>query len=82
MPQIKISLDKTNAEFVSNYQAFGYPSKSAIVADAISRLNKIIKDEALISSAKLYQEVYENDVELQELTNDAANSCLDTVCFE
>lgn len=77
MPQIKISLDKTNAEFVTNYQAFGYSSKSAIVADAVSRLNKILKAEALIKSAELYQEVYNDDVDLQELTDNAASSCLE-----
>jgi hypothetical protein len=77
MPQIKISLDETNADFVSNYQAFGYSSKSAIVADAVSRLNKILKEEALVKSAELYQEVYDNDADLQELTDDAASSCLE-----
>ncbi len=82
MPQIKISLSETNAEFITNYQAFGYPSKSAIVADAVSRLNKILKEEALINSAELYQEVYNHDADLQELTDDAANSCLDTAYCE
>jgi len=42
-----------------------------------TRLNKILKAEALIKSAELYQEVYNDDVDLQELTDDAASSCLE-----
>lgn len=77
MPQIKISLDKTNIDFISNYQAYGYPSKSAIVDAAVSSLKKSLERQQLIESAALYQEVYDNDSELQELTDDAAGSCLD-----
>jgi hypothetical protein len=42
-----------------------------------TRLNKISKAEALIKSAELYQEVYNDDVDLQKLTDDAASLCLE-----
>jgi hypothetical protein len=42
-----------------------------------TRLNKILKAEALIKSAELYQEVYNEDLDLQELSDDAASSCLE-----
>lgn len=76
MPQLKISLDDDNADFVSNFRDYGYTSKSAIVDDAVRRLYRELRNKALLESAELYQQVYERDLELQELTDSAA-SCLD-----
>ena len=77
MPQIKISLDNKNADFVSNFCRYGYTSKSAIVDDAVGRLHRELMNQALLESAELYQQVYESDSELQELTDSAASSCLE-----
>lgn len=77
MPQIKISLDRANIDFISNYRAFGYSSKSAIIDAAVSNLKQSLERQKLIESAELYQEIYESDTDLQELTDDAASSCLD-----
>ena len=77
MPQIKISLDDDNADFVSNFRDYGYTSKSAIVDDAVKRLYRELRNKALLESAELYQQVYERDLELQELTDSAANLCLE-----
>lgn len=77
MPQIKVSLDEANLDFVSNYQAYGFASKSAIVDAAISNLKQTLEQQQLIESAELYQEVYDNDLDLQELTDDAASLCLE-----
>ena len=75
MPQIKVSLDDDNAEFVSNFRDYGYTSKSAIVDDAVRRLHRELMNQALLESAELYQQVYQEDLELQELTDSAASSC-------
>ena len=77
MPQIKVSLDDVNADFVSNFQEYGYSSKSAIVDDAVRRLHQELQNKALLESAELYQQVYQDDLELQELTDSAASSCLE-----
>ena len=77
MPQIKISLDDENAEFVSNFKEYGYSSKSAIVDDAVKRLHRELMSQALRESAELYQQIYQEDLELQELTDSAASSCLE-----
>ena len=77
MPQIKISLNQEILKFVSNYENYGYSSKSAIISDALIALKKQIDKQALVNSAQLYQEIYDNDTELQELTEDAASSCLE-----
>ena len=76
MPQIKISLDNKNAVFVSNFRRYGYTSKSAIVDDAVRRLHRELMNQALFKSAELYQQIYQSDSELQELTDSAASSCL------
>ena len=77
MTQIKVSLNDSNADFVSRYRDYGYSSKSAIVADAVSRLREELNRKALLESAELYQEVYQNDIELQKLTDVAAGLCLE-----
>ena len=58
MPQIKISLDDENANFVNNFREYGYSSKSAIVDDAVKRLHRELMSQALRESAELYQQIY------------------------
>ena len=77
MSQIKVSLDDDNADFVSNFREYGYASKSAIVDDAVRRLHQDLRNKALLKSAELYQQIYQGDLELQELTDSAADSCLE-----
>ena len=77
MPQIKISLGDRNINFVSNFRNYGYSSKSAMVDDAVRRLHQELSDKALLESAELYQQVYQDDLDLQELTDSAASLCLD-----
>ena len=77
MPQIKISLDDACINFVSNFQDYGYSSKSAMVDDAVRRLRQELSKQALLESAELYQQVYQSDLDLQELTDSAASSCLE-----
>ena len=77
MPQIKISLDKSNLDFVGQYQEYGYTSKSAIVEAAIAQFKQTLSEQRLLESAELYQEIYDEDLALQQLTDDAASVCLD-----
>jgi Arc/MetJ-type ribon-helix-helix transcriptional regulator len=77
MAQIKVSLNEEIVEFVFNHQKYGYSSKSEIVKDALTNLKKNLETNALIESAEIYQELYDNDLDLQELTDSAASSCLE-----
>ena len=54
MSQVKITLDEINLNFVSNYESYGYSSKSEIIAIALNELREKIEAQALIDSAKLY----------------------------
>ncbi|MGL4879843.1 MAG: hypothetical protein ACRC8K_02110 [Waterburya sp.] len=77
MPQIKVSIDEDDNDFLAQYQKYGYKNKSAVIVDAIALLREALNQKALADSAALYQEIYETDAELQELTEDAANLCLE-----
>ncbi len=77
MAQIRVSLEQTAREFVLRHKEYGYASNSAIINDAVKYFQTFLHEKALIESADLYQEVYESDSDLQELTDDAAGLCLE-----
>ncbi|WP_036479252.1 hypothetical protein [Myxosarcina sp. GI1] len=77
MPQIKVSLNDNNLDFVNKFRDYGYSSKSAIVDDAVRKLHEKLRKEILLESTELYQEIYQSNLELQELTDDAASLCLE-----
>jgi hypothetical protein len=77
MPQIKIVLKDAEFNFVENYLNYGFKSKTELVNEAVSAFKKQLRSQAIAQSAELYQEVYEQDEELRELTNDAAFLCLE-----
>ena len=77
MSQIKISLSDRALEFVERYEELGYKRKSTIIESAITKLQEKVNREQLEQSAALYQDIYEQDKDLQRLTDSAASSCLD-----
>ena len=77
MPQIKVVLKDAEFDFVENYLNYGFKSKTELVNKAVAAFRKQLRDRAITESAELYQQIYEEDAELRELTNDAAGLCLD-----
>ena len=77
MPQIKVVLGEAESTFVENYSQYGFKSKTALINEAVSAYRKQLKAKAISESADLYQEIYDEDRELQELTDDAASLCLE-----
>jgi hypothetical protein len=71
MQQMKFSLEEENVEFLGQYQSYGYRDRSALVRDALHRLQTEISRQRLIASAELYAQEYEVDSDLQELTEAA-----------
>lgn len=71
MQQAKFSLTPFLMEFVSNYKFYGFKDKSSMVQAALLRLKEELELESLKQSADLYAKVYEEDSELQELTQTA-----------
>jgi len=72
MQQAKFSLTSPLVRFLSNYSRYGFKDKSSMVRAALLRLKEDIELQSLKQSADLYAEIYEEDAELQELTEVAA----------
>lgn len=71
MQQAKFSLTLALIEFLNNYKLYGFKDKSSMVRAALSQLKEELELQSLKQSADLYAEVYEEDIELQDLTTDA-----------
>jgi hypothetical protein len=68
MQQAKVSLTPLLSDFISNYKFYGFKDKSAMIQAALLRLKQELELQSLRDSANLYAEIYEEDNELQELT--------------
>ncbi len=68
MQQAKFSLTFTLVEFLNNYRFYGFKDKSSMVRAALLRLKEELELQSLRQSANLYAEIYDEDSELQELT--------------
>jgi hypothetical protein len=71
MHQAKFSLTPPLIEFLNHYKQYGFKDKSSMVQAALLALKKEFEQQHLKQSANLYAEVYEEDTELQELTQTA-----------
>ncbi|MCK6626078.1 MAG: hypothetical protein L6R45_13000 [Anaerolineae bacterium] len=71
MQQAKFSLTPPLIEFLNHYKQYGFKDKSSMVQAALLQLKKDFEQEKLKQSAQLYAEVYEEETELQELTEAA-----------
>jgi Arc/MetJ-type ribon-helix-helix transcriptional regulator len=71
MVQNKFSFREKQAQFVGRYREFGFKDKSALVRAALDLLEKELEQEKLKASAVLYGEVFNEDRELRDLTEEA-----------
>jgi len=71
MQQAKFSLTPGLSEFVASYAAYGFKDKSSMVQAALLRLKEEIERQELRESAEIYAAVYEENADLQELTENA-----------
>ena len=72
MFKAKINLREDEAAFLERYRAFGYKDKSSMIREALRMFREHKEREALEESARLYEDAYERDSELQALTDSAA----------
>lgn len=71
MQQAKFSLTPPLVEFLSDYHLYGFKDKSSMVRIALQRFREELELQNLKQSANLYAEIYEQDKELQGLTETA-----------
>jgi hypothetical protein len=71
MIQSKFTLEPSQIDFLKQFKARGFKDKSSIVRLALDRLYQELEQQELAKSAQLYAELYQEDEELQQLTDAA-----------
>ena len=71
MQQINFTIYEPQVNFLKNYQVYGFQNQSSMVRAALNRLQEELELQNLRESADLYAEIYDDDAELQELTETA-----------
>ena len=71
MIEQKFSLEKPQIEFLNRYQKYGFKDANEIVRVALERFQLELEAQDLQESANLYAAIYQQDEELQQLTESA-----------
>ena len=71
MIQAKFSLAKEHIQFLQQHKHYGFKDKSTLVRSALNRLQQELERQTLEDSAALYAQLYQDDDELQQLTETA-----------
>jgi len=71
MMQTNVKIEETQAEFLKQYSQYGFRDKNELVREALNRLREDLEQKSLRESAELYAEIYEQDADLQDLTESA-----------
>ena len=69
--QETVTIDETQAIFLQHVKAYGLADKNALMQEALRRMEADLEEKALAESGRLYAEVYEEDADLQALTEAA-----------
>jgi len=72
VPQTKINLTQPLAEFLAQHKKYGFKNKGELVRTALLHYQHKIEQQQLRESAALYAEIYDDDPDLQALTDHAA----------
>ena len=70
--QAKFTLEQSHIDFLEQFKDRGFKDKSSIVRLALDRLAQELTQQELEQSADLYAQMYQEDEELQQLTNAAS----------
>jgi Arc/MetJ-type ribon-helix-helix transcriptional regulator len=68
MVPTKVILEQSQLDFLAQFKDFGFKDRSSLVRSALNQLQQQMEMQELERSADLYTEVYEEDLQLQELT--------------
>lgn len=71
MIQAKFSLDKEHIQFLKQYKHYGFKDKSTLVRAALNQLKQELERQQLEESAELYAQLYQDDDDLQQITEAA-----------
>lgn len=68
---ITVNLDESQIEFLERHKLYGFADRNELLTRALSLLKSELEANELKKSADLYAEIYQEDRELQELTESA-----------
>lgn len=68
MKEYRFKLDESIGQFVECFQDYGFQDSRELVIAALQRLQSALESANLERSAALYAEIYEEEKELQPLT--------------
>jgi hypothetical protein len=79
--ELKLTVNESQIGFFSRYQDYGFESQEAMINSALEKfqleLEQNLEEQKLEESAQLYAEIYEQDTELQELTEAACSDLIE-----
>jgi len=71
MIQAKFSLANKHIQFLNQHQHYGFKDKSTLVRAALNQLKQELERQQLEDSADLYAQLYQDDDDLQQITEAA-----------
>ena len=71
MHQVKISVSEKQIALLNKHNSYGFKDKSSLVRKALDNYIKELELQKLKQSADLYNEIYNQDSELKDLTDSA-----------
>ncbi len=71
MTQAQFNLEESEIQFLNRFQQYGFRDRDELIRAALNKLRQELENKSLEESADLYAEIYEQDRELQELTESA-----------
>ena len=63
-----IAIDENQVDFLKKFSQYGFKNQDELIKEALSRLHRDLEQKSLEKSADLYAEIYDEDEDLQELT--------------
>ncbi len=69
-----LNMEETQVNFLLDHEKYGFKNEEEMIQFALEKLQSELDIKELEASADLYAELYEEDTELQELTETA---CID-----
>lgn len=63
-----ITIDDKQVDFLNKFSQYGFKKQEDLVSEALEPLRRDLEQKSLEDSADLYAEIYDEDSDLQELT--------------
>lgn len=70
--KLTLNIEAAQLHFLLHHKNYGFKDEAEMIKVALQKLQSELEAQDLEESAKLYAEIYEEDAELQELTETAS----------